>query len=62
MHGADACGNRDVVRDGLNSAKKLKNGSIMAAFNSTGKGTLTYSHRQHDKAQIRSVVINNHVT
>ena len=62
VHGADTCGNRDAVRDGLNTAKKLKNGSIMAAFKSTEKGKGTYSHRQHDKAQTRSVMINNHVT
>jgi len=60
--GADACGNLNNARVALNNAKKLKDGSITAVFKRKGKGKLTYSHRQHDKAQTRFVVtiaINN---
>jgi hypothetical protein len=60
--GADGCGNLENARNGLNKAKKLKDGSITAAFKRTGKGKVTYSHRQHDKAQTRFVTINDHVT
>src|SRR5882757_4515449 len=56
---ADVCGDINSTRDGLNKAKKLKNGSITAAFERKGKGNVTFSHRQHTKAQTRSVVTNN---
>ena len=59
--GADACGNLDNARDGLDNAKKLKDGSITAAFDRKGKGNVTFSIRQHDKVQTRSVAINDHV-
>jgi hypothetical protein len=61
--GADTCGDKDATRDGLNKAKKLKNGSITASFERIGKGTVTFSHRQHTKAQTRSVARpnNDHV-
>jgi len=31
----------------------LKDGSITAAFERTGKGKVSYSHRQHTKAETR---------
>jgi len=55
--GADACGNLANARDGLSNAKKLKDGSITAAFKRTEKEIATYSNRQHDKVQIRFVHI-----
>jgi hypothetical protein len=60
LRAADACGNLESARVGLNAAKKQKNGSITAAFERKGKGNITYSHRQHDKAQTRFVEINNY--
>lgn len=53
LQGADACGDLDSAREGLGKARKLKDGSITAAFERKGKGKVTYSHRQHDKAQTR---------
>lgn len=53
---ADACGNKNTVRDGLAKANKLKNGSIAVAFERKGKGKITFSHRQHTNAETRFVV------
>jgi hypothetical protein len=58
INGADGCGDLDNTREGLNKIK-LRDGSITTAFERTGKGKVTYSHRQHDKAQTRFVVFNN---
>ena len=60
LHGADACGNLDLARDGLDNAKRQIDGSITTAFERIGKGKITYSHCQHDKTQTRFVVINKH--
>ena len=55
MHSADACHNIQTVQDGLNKAKVLKDGSITAVFEKTGKAKIPFSHRQLDKAQTRFV-------
>ena len=60
--GADACGDLDSAREGLDKAKKLKDGSITMAFERKGKGKVTFSHHQHNKAQTRFVAVNNHLT
>jgi hypothetical protein len=62
LQGADACGDLDSAREGLDKAKKLKDGSITTAFERKGKGKVTFSHRQHDKTQTRFVAIKNHIT
>jgi hypothetical protein len=58
---ADACGDLNSAREGLDKAKMLKDGSITAAFERKGKGKVTFSHRQHSKAQTRFVTINNYL-
>jgi hypothetical protein len=55
LRAADSCGDLDSTRKGLDKAKKLKDGSITTTFERKGKGHVTYSHRQHDKAQTRFV-------
>lgn len=60
LRGADNCGDLESTREGLNRAKKEIDGSITAAFERTGKGKVTYSHRQHDKTQTRFVVTNKY--
>ena len=45
-------GNIESVRQALKDAK-LIDWSITAVFNRMGKGKITYSHRQHTKAEIR---------
>lgn len=45
-------GNIESARQALKDAK-LIDGSITAVFNRMGKGKITYSHRQHTKAEIR---------
>jgi len=54
--GADACGDLDSTRKGLDKAKKLQDGSITTAFERKGKGKVTFSHRQHTKTQTRLVM------
>ena len=50
------------VCDGRNAAetrealKGVKDGSIAAVFEWTGKGKVTYSHRQHTKTETRYVL------
>jgi len=58
---ADACGDLESARQGLDHAKMLKDGSITAAFERKGKGKVMYSHCQHNKAQTRSVAIDNYL-
>jgi hypothetical protein len=50
----DACATKNIemARDGLKGAK-LKDGSITAVFERTGKGKVSYSHRQHTKEETR---------
>lgn len=50
-----AASNRNAteVRNGLKSGKVEPDGSITAVFERTGKGKVTYSHRQHTKTQTR---------
>lgn len=55
LRGADDCGDLKSTREGLDRAKKLRDGSITAIFQRNGKGKVTYSHRQHTKAQTRFV-------
>ena len=62
MQGADACGDLDSAWEGLDKAKKLKDRSSTMAFERKGKGKVTFSHHQHDKAQTRFVAIKNHIT
>jgi len=57
LSGADACGDHDIARKGLDKAKKLQDRSITTSFERQGKGKLTFSHRQHTKIQTRFVVI-----
>lgn len=57
LSGADACGDRNSARKGLDKAKKLQDGSITTSFEREGKGKLTFSHRQHTKVQTRFVMI-----
>jgi hypothetical protein len=56
LRGADACHDLGTAREGIKKAKKQIDGSIIAAFERTGKGKITYSHRQHDKTQTRFVL------
>jgi len=42
-----------VARSALRNL--LRNGSVMAAFERVGKGKVTYSHRQHTKAESKYV-------
>lgn len=44
--------NIESARNALKKAKLL-DGSITAVFKRTGKGKITYSHRQHTKAETR---------
>ena len=46
----DACAARDVL-----AKTRVKDGSITAAFERVGKESVTYSHRQHTKTEIRFV-------
>ena len=48
----EACATKNIkmARDGLKGAE-LKNGSMTAVFERIGKGKVTYSHRQHTKAE-----------
>jgi hypothetical protein len=57
LRAADACGNLESTREGINKSKKLTDGSIIAAFERTGEGKVTYSHRQHDKAETRAEIV-----
>ncbi len=57
VHDADACGDLDSTREGLDKAEKLQDGSITTAFERKGKGKVTFSHRQHTKTQTRFVMI-----
>ena len=53
LQGADTCGDLGSAREGLDTAKKLKDGSITMAFERKGKGKVTFSNCQHDKGQTR---------
>jgi len=57
LQGADSCGDIDSTREGLVKAKKLRDGSITAAFERKGKGKVTFSHRQHDKTETRAEIV-----
>jgi hypothetical protein len=52
---ADACegGNTKETRESLKNGKMGVDGSITAVFERTGKGKVTYSHRQHTQTQTR---------
>jgi hypothetical protein len=52
VKGADNCRDVDLARDALKKAT-IKDGSITAAFERTGKGKITYSHRQHTRTETR---------
>jgi hypothetical protein len=41
------------IRSARATLGNLKDGSIMAAFERKGKGKISYSHRQHTKAETR---------
>ena len=49
---ADATKDVGIARAGLKDAE-LKDGSITAVFERTGKGKITYSHRPHTHAETR---------
>jgi hypothetical protein len=49
---ADHAKDIDAARDALKGAM-LRDGSITAVFERTGKGKVSYSHRQHLKAETR---------
>ena len=57
LRGADDCGDLESARKGLDKARKLQDGSITTSFERKGKGKVTFSHRQHTKAQTRFVVL-----
>ena len=61
LHDADACHDLGSAREGLKNVKKQKDGSITVAFKRTGKGKVTFSHRQHDKTQTRFVLLINNI-
>jgi hypothetical protein len=46
----EACATKDIK---MAKGAKLKNGSITAVFERIDKGKVTYSHRQHTKAETR---------
>jgi hypothetical protein len=52
---AAACNGGDATdaRRGIQAAKQETDGSITAVFERTGKGKVSYSHRQHTKTQTR---------
>jgi hypothetical protein len=52
---ADACngGNVKDAQESLKNGKMGKDGSIIAFFERTRKGKVTYSHQQHTKTQTR---------
>ena len=43
----------DAARRALHDAKPKKDGSLTAVFGRTGKGKISYSHRQHTTAESR---------
>ncbi len=49
---ADACGSVNLARDALKNVT-LKDGSLTAVFERTGKGKISYSHRQHTRIETR---------
>ena len=55
--GADTIGKALDAKVDIESARKtlggLQDGSITAAFECKGKGKVSYSHRQHTKAETR---------
>jgi hypothetical protein len=57
LRGADACGDLDTTREGLEKAQKKSDGSLTVAFGWKGEGRVTYSHRQHTRSQTRFVPI-----
>lgn len=56
---ADATGNVDVAREVLNKSN-IRDGSITAGFEHIGKGKVTYSTRQHTKAEVRYELLHLH--
>jgi hypothetical protein len=63
-----SCWGEDALKgaDGVKDAKEarelvtkpfLRNGSITAAFERQGKGSVSYSHQQHTKTETRSVIL-----
>ena len=48
------CGDISIAQKALKNAM-LQDGRITAVFKRTGKGKLTYSHRQHNKSETRFV-------
>ncbi len=52
---ADRTSNAKVAREALSN--KEPNGSITAAFERVSKGKVTYSHRQHTKAEARYIFL-----
>lgn len=51
---ADACGSVNLARGALKNVT-LKDGSLTAVFERTGKGKISYSHRQHTRIETRYV-------
>lgn len=54
LQAAVDCGNTKAARDGPIKSL-LETGSIKASFDRKGKGKITYSHRQHTRAESRCV-------
>ncbi|KAF5382000.1 hypothetical protein D9615_004201 [Tricholomella constricta] len=51
---ADKAANADKVRQAVAGKQDLRSGDIAAAFGRQGKGKVTFSHRQHTKAEARA--------
>jgi hypothetical protein len=61
--GVDDCDLKSA-REGVARVKNQKDGSLTTAIDWKGQGKVTYSHRQHSKAQTRFVMfvaIGNHL-
>ncbi|KAA1478817.1 hypothetical protein DENSPDRAFT_788475 [Dentipellis sp. KUC8613] len=56
VRAADLAGNVSVARDKV-TKPFLKDGSITAAFVRSGKGKITYSHRQHMKTETKAEIV-----
>jgi hypothetical protein len=52
---ADEAKNLEEARQAIKDAK-LINGTISAVFQRTGKGKITYSTRQHTRAETRCIL------
>jgi hypothetical protein len=56
LRSAEAIGNVDEARDKVVNSLN-RSGSITASFERAGKGTITYSNRQHTKTETRTEIV-----